>query len=81
MTPRVISARHIRDYIIHIRFADGQEGDVDLGSELHGEIFEPLRDPAFFIQFQVHPELGTLTWPNGADFAPEFLHTLVRVPA
>ncbi|MGA2631441.1 MAG: DUF2442 domain-containing protein [Terriglobia bacterium] len=81
MTPRVIEARYIKDYVLHIRFADGQEGDVDLGSELHGEIFEPLRDPAFFAQFQVHDGLGTIAWPNGADFAPEFLYALVRVPA
>jgi len=79
--PRLVSAQHIKDFIVHIRFADGQQGEVDLGSELHGEIFEPLRNPTFFIQFQVHPELGTLTWPNGADFAPEFLSTLLRVPA
>lgn len=81
MTPRVISAQHIRDFIIHIQFADGQQGEVDLGSELHGEIFEPLRELAFFTKFQVHSELGTLTWPNGADFAPEFLYARVRVPA
>ena len=81
MTPRVIEALYIKDYVLHIRFADGQEGDVDLGSELHGEIFEPLRNSAFFAQVQVHDVLGTIAWPNGADFAPEFLYRLVRVPA
>ncbi len=81
MIPRVIEAEHIRDYVIHVRFADGIEGDVDLQNELDGEVFEPLKDPAYFRKFVVHPELHTLTWPNGADFAPEFLYDKVTIPA
>jgi len=81
MTPRVIEATYVHNYVLHLRFAGGQEGDVDLKSELHGEVFEPLRDPAYFRQFQVRPDLGTIVWPNGADFAPEFLYELVRIPA
>jgi hypothetical protein len=81
MTPRVTEAHYVRDYILHVRFADGNEGDVDLEGELHGEVFEPLRDPTYFRQFQVRMDLGTIVWPNGADFAPEFLHDLVRIPA
>jgi hypothetical protein len=54
---------------------------VDLAAELEGEVFEPLRDPAYFRSFTVHPELHVVTWPNGADFAPKFLHEHVRVPA
>ncbi len=81
MIPRVIEAEHIRDYVIHVRFADGIEGDVDLQNELDGEVFEPLKDPAYFRKFAVHPELHTLTWPNGADFAPEFLYDKVTIPA
>ncbi len=49
--------------------------------ELFGPVFEPLRDTAVFRRFQIHPEFHTLTWPNGADFAPEFLHDNVRVTA
>jgi len=81
MTPRVTEAHHVRDYVLHVRFADGNEGDVDLEGELFGEVFEPLRDPTYFRQFQVRPDLGTVVWPNGADFAPEFLHDLVRISA
>jgi hypothetical protein len=40
-------------------------------------VFEPLRDPDVFRAFFIHPEFETLTWPNGADLAPEFLHDQV----
>ncbi len=81
MIPKVVEAHHVRDFVIHIRFADGTEGDVDLRDEMHGEIFEPLKDPKIFLQFSVHPEFHTLTWPSGADIAPEFLYDKVRLPA
>jgi hypothetical protein len=74
----VLEARHVRDFVIWLRFRDGTTGEVDLGPELWGEVFEPLRDPEYFKQFTVHPELETLVWPNGADFAPEFLHDAAR---
>jgi hypothetical protein len=69
------------DYVVHLRFADGAEGDVDLRDELYGGIFEPLKDPVFFRQFSVHAEFCTLTWPNGADLAPESLYEKVQLAA
>ena len=81
MIPRVIEAKYVHDYVIHIRFSDGTEGDVDLEDELYGEIFRPLLDFEYFKQFILHPELHTLTWPNGADFAPEFLYEKVKITA
>lgn len=79
MSPRIIKASYLRDYTIHLCFSDGVEGDVDLASEIFGPVFEPLKDLAMFRQFYVHPETHTLAWPNGADFAPEFLRDAVRV--
>jgi hypothetical protein len=81
MIPRVVEAEYVRDYVIHIKFADGIEGDIDLEDELDGEVFEPLKDPTYFKDFEVHPDLHTVTWPNGADFAPEFLYEKIKVPA
>jgi hypothetical protein len=68
-------------YVVWLRVNDGTEGEVDLGAELQGEVFQPLKDLKFFRSFQVHPELRTLVWPNGADFAPEFLRAAVKVAA
>ncbi|NIM50392.1 MAG: DUF2442 domain-containing protein [Gemmatimonadales bacterium] len=79
MDYHVLEAKHVRDYVVWLRFRDGTAGEIDLGRELWGPVFEPLRDPEYFKTFTIHPEFHTLVWPNGADFAPEFLHDAVRV--
>ena len=70
---RLVEARYVRDYVIWLRWSDGSRGEVDLREELHGPIFEPLKDQNYFRDFILSPELHTLVWPNGADLAPEFL--------
>ena len=77
----VLEARYLRDYVLWLRFRDGTSGEIDLAPELWGEVFEPLKDLDVFRSFTVHPDFCTLVWPNGADFAPEFLHDNVRVTA
>ncbi|MSO46336.1 MAG: DUF2442 domain-containing protein [Acidobacteria bacterium] len=77
----VVEARYVGGYVVWLRFRDDTAGKIDLKAELHGPVFEPLRDLDVFSQFQIHPEFHTLAWPNGADFAPEFLHDNVRVTA
>jgi hypothetical protein len=81
MITRVIDARHIDKYTIWIKFNDGSEGEVDLKDELWGPVFEPLKDINQFRKFSVHPDLHTITWENGADFSPEFLHSALRATA
>ena len=49
--------------------------EIDLEAELWGPMFEPLRDdPELFRQVHVDEELGTIVWPNGADFDPDVLY-------
>lgn len=78
MILHVTEARHVGDYIVWLRFNNGNEGEIDLSAELEGEVFGPLRDPAAFSRFRVDPELETIVWENGADLAPEFLHDNLR---
>jgi len=81
MLPRVIDAHYVGEKTVWLRFTDGAEGEVDLSAELHGEVFEPLQSDEYFRSFNLDPDLKTLVWPNGADFAPEFLRSALRVAA
>ena len=74
MVPRLIEARYLSGYRIRLAYEDGTGGIIDLEAELWGEVFEPLKDLALFQAFRLDPELQTIVWPNGADFAPEFLY-------
>jgi hypothetical protein len=74
----VTDARYVGGYRVWLRFNDGLDGEIDLSSELHGEVFEPLRDVELFSQLRLHPEYETIVWPNGADLAPEFLYEQVK---
>ncbi len=66
--------RPIDGYRLEIEFNDGVVKEVDLTDELYGEFFEPLKDIDTFKQVAVDVETNTIAWPNGADFAPEFLY-------
>lgn len=74
---RLTHARYEAQYRVWLRFSDGLEGTVDLEGELHGEMFEPLRDLATFARVRLDPAIHTLVWSNGADLAPEHLHDLL----
>jgi hypothetical protein len=58
-----------------VTFKDGSLGIADCStirtSAIPG-IYAPLADPEFFNQVQI--KLGALTWPNGADLDPAWLH-------
>jgi len=77
----VTAVEYVGDYKLQLRFNNGTQGIVDLEQELYGEIFEPLRDKTLFQQVFITNR--TIEWPNGADFAPEFLFEMIqenRVP-
>ena len=72
----VIKALVIGNYSIELTFSNGTTKRVNLERWLYGEVFEPLKDPAFFAQMRLEPGEITISWPNGADLAPEFLYEL-----
>jgi hypothetical protein len=72
LLPSVVTAQYRGGYRIHLVFKDGSEGTVNFRPWLKGPVFEPLRDLDHFRRFFV--DGGTVSWPNGADVAPESLY-------
>lgn len=65
-----IGAHHLA-----IAFSDGSRGETDLEPHLTGPVFEPLRDERAFAE--VFLDDGIVSWPGGADLAPEFLRSIL----
>ena len=76
MFVRVEKFEKQKDYCLRLTFSDGSVRDVNLKNELEGEVFEPLKVQDAFDQVFLNVETGTIEWPNGADFAPEFLYEI-----
>jgi Protein of unknown function (DUF2442) len=73
----VEEAKYLRNYKIWLRLNDGTMGEINLSNELEGEVFEPLKSLEYFQNFEIRGH--TLSWENGADFAPEFLKEKLNV--
>jgi hypothetical protein len=61
-------------YTLMVAFADGTEQRIDFRPVLHGPLFGPLQDLDTFNAVRLDTEVGTLVWPNDADFDPATLH-------
>ena len=72
----ITKVSYLHGYELELIFNNQEIVRVDLESELYGEIFEPLKSVSIFQQVAIDPETNTITWPNGADFAPEFLYQI-----
>jgi Protein of unknown function (DUF2442) len=78
MLKDIVAVKPLAGYQLCLRFEDGIEGVVDISQIIaFSGIFAPLQDFAYFAQVQIHPELGTIIWQNGADFDPDVLYSLV----
>ncbi len=78
MLKDIVAVKPLDGYQLLLRFEDGSEGVVDISQLIQfSGIFTPLQDRAYFAQVQIHPELGTIAWPNGADLDPDVLYAII----
>ncbi|MBI4408141.1 MAG: DUF2442 domain-containing protein [Gemmatimonadetes bacterium] len=71
---RVTGFEKVAPFTLRVSFEDGTEQVIDFRPVLGAGVFEPLEEPAYFDRVRLDEEVGTLTWPNGADFDPDTLH-------
>ncbi len=76
MIIHVTSVQVVGPASLQLTFDNGVSKRVNLRYELYGPVFEPLRDPAYFARVHIDPDSRTVAWPNGADFAPDFLYEM-----
>ncbi len=72
---RVRTVKVLPDYCLLVTCNDGTAGIVDMSRLISSEeagIFAALKDEQLFNQVRI--ELGALTWPNGADLDPVWVH-------
>lgn len=70
---RVVAVNALPQHRLHVVFADGVQGEVDLSGQLFGPVFKPLQNPELFRQVRID-DFGVICWPNGADLAPDALY-------
>ena len=71
---RVVGFEKVAPFTLRVRFEDDCERTIDFSSVLAGELYGPLGKTAFFDRVVLDEEVGTLVWPNDADFDPQTLY-------
>jgi len=72
MNPDVIKVKPQENYTLHLWFANGEEGILDMKPYLDKGIFRDLRDLSVFNS--VLPFIGTIQWSNEADLCPDTVY-------
>lgn len=76
---RVTSVEVLPGFRLHVAFADGLKGVVDMSSLVlspKAGVFAALSDPTRFAQVALH--YGAVTWPGELDLAPDAMHTAIQ---
>jgi len=81
LTPDITHVAVVSHGVLDLTFADELRGEVAVLDRMRGPVFEQARTPEGFAQATLDDESGTVTWPGGADLAPDTLYVRVKTGA
>lgn len=70
---KISGVRPLDNFILWVRFSNGEEKTVDFKSLINDAAFSPLKEPS--VWNGVYIDYGCTVWDNGnIDIAPEYLY-------
>ena len=68
----VVQVRATADYLLYLKFENGEDRVFDMGPYLEKRPFVRLKGSPLFVLARV--DYGTVVWPGNIDIAPETLY-------
>lgn len=78
LTPDLRAVAVAHHGVLRLAFADGLSGEIHVLDRMNGPVFEHARTPEEFALAALDPESCAVSWPGGADLAPDTLYERVR---
>ena len=75
----IVEAKPLGGHRLSLTFEDGVRGEIDVTELVPFEgIFAPLRSEVEFARVFVNRELGSVSWPCGADLDTQVLYARIH---
>jgi hypothetical protein len=74
MMIRIIEARVLDSFHLHVKFSDGAEGEIDLSALAGQGVFAAWNDPTFFERVQIGASGRSLDWGEQIDLSADSLY-------
>lgn len=74
LRPTAVSVVPVDNYIINVKFDNGEEKKFDVKPYIKGDWYGQLRDVSYFKA--VKTDGYTVIWPDGQDICPDELYLL-----
>ncbi|WP_417911128.1 DUF2442 domain-containing protein [Candidatus Electronema sp. PJ] len=71
--PAVTAVHAQQDHILHLVFANGEDGFLDMKPYIDFGIFSRIKPSDSFAKVKV--SFDTIEWESGADLDPEFVYS------
>ena len=72
LSPDATSVSILQDYVLRVRFVNGELRDFDMKPLLCRKCYQPLNNDLLFQTASI--AYGTVQWANGLDLDPEWLY-------